>query len=192
MPAKRATPHSFPSSFEELSEQGRALCRKGNYLEGLTLLQAANDSLATMHPDSINPDAAVMFMGNLANLYIRMNLFEEAKQINSSAIAIADEKGVSRLPELWGMRGIIYEHTGQSDSVIICLNRHLDLSKMIEDSTFRANVIKRATERLAWFYIENPDYAPDSIPTALATLERLTTPKTTQREEPIIIPPTNS
>ncbi len=40
------------ATFEQLSERGRELCRDGHYIEGLTLLQAAADSLETMHPDS--------------------------------------------------------------------------------------------------------------------------------------------
>ncbi len=33
------------ATFEQLSERGRELCRDGHYIEGLTLLQAAADSL---------------------------------------------------------------------------------------------------------------------------------------------------
>lgn len=46
----------IPASFVELSERGHALCRQGNYIDGLKFLQEANDILATMPPDSINPN----------------------------------------------------------------------------------------------------------------------------------------
>lgn len=163
----------IPASFIELSRRGHALCRQGNYTEGLKLLQEANDVLSTMPPDSINPNGAVMLLGNLANLYIRIGLFDEARHINSKAIAIAESGNLERLPELWGMRSNIYEHTNQPDSAYICIRRNIELSERIPNSSFGSKVKERAIEHLSWFFIENPDFAPDSIKTALATLERI-------------------
>lgn len=161
------------TSFEELSEQGRSLCRKGKYMEGMKLLQEANDVLSAMPADSINPDGAVMFLGNLSNLYTRIGLFEEAKQLNSRAIAFAEDKAPSRLPDLWGMRSIIYNLSNQPDSVVICLRRAKELCERIDEDGFRKRAVEKQIENLAWFYIENPDFSPDSIPVAKATLERI-------------------
>ncbi len=170
----------FPSSFVELSEQGRALCRQGNYMEGLKLLQEANNILAVMPTDSINPNGAVMFLGNLANLYIRIGLFDEARHINSKAIAIAESGNLERLPELWGMRSIIYEHTDKPDSAYICIRRNIELSDKIKNSSFGSKVKERAIEHLSWFFIENPDFAPDSVKMALATLEHINAEKSSE------------
>lgn len=168
------TPETQPTvsaSFEELSEQGRALCRKGKYMEGMKFLQEANDILSTAPHDSINPDGAVMFLGNLSNLYTRIGLFDESKQLNSHAIDLAETKAPSRLPELWGMRSIIYNRSNHLDSVVVCLLRAKELCDRIDEKEFRKRVYEKQTENLAWFYIENPDFRPDSIPAAKAVLE---------------------
>lgn len=170
---RKTEKEEISASFVQLSEQGHALCRQGNYMEGLKLLQEANDILATMPPDSIDPNGAVMLLGNLSNLYIRIGLFDEARQINSKAIAIAESGNLERLPELWGMRSNIYEHTNQPDSAYICIRRNIELTKIIQDSIFRSMVRERAIEHLSWFFIENPNFAPDSVRIALATLEHI-------------------
>lgn len=161
------------ASFAELSEQGYVMCRKGNYLEGLRLLQDSNDMLATMHPDSINPEEAVKFLGNLANLYARMGLHEEAKQTNYQATVIADKYALDIRADLWRMRGLVYLYSGQTDSMFICLDRSRELCALIDNEVYRNNVIQRLDEEHAWFFIEHYDYAPDSIPEALAYLERV-------------------
>lgn len=161
------------ASFAELSEQGYVMCRKGNYLEGLRLLQDSNDMLATMHPDSINPEEAVKFLGNLANLYARMGLHEEAKQTNYQATVIADKYALDIRADLWRMRGVVYLYSGQTDSMFICLDRSRELCALIDNEVYRNNVIQRLDEEHAWFFIEHSDYAPDSIPEALAYLERV-------------------
>lgn len=161
------------ASFAELSKQGYVMCRKGNYLEGLRLLQESSDILATMHPDSIDPKDAVKFLGNLANLYSRMGLHEEAKQTNYQATVIADKHALDIRVDLWRMRGVVYQYSGQPDSMFICLDRSRELCDLIDDEVYRNNVIQRLDEEHAWIFIEHPDYAPDSIPEALAYLERV-------------------
>lgn len=172
------------TSFEELSKQGRILCRKGEYMEGLKLFQEANDALSAMHPDSINPDGAVMFLGNLSNLYNRVGLYEEAKQVNSRAIDIAEAYESSRLAELWGMRSVIYQSCEKYDSAAICLRKAAEMCETIKDEDFRKRVLKRQTENMAWLFIENPGFMPDSIPSAKATLERIDAESSAPGQQP--------
>lgn len=179
--SKSETPQSSPSSFEELSEQGRVMCRKGNYIEGLKLLQEANNVLASMDPDSVNPEGAVKLLGNISNLYNRMGLFEEAKQTNSEAISIADARAVNLLPDLWRMRGTIYEYNEQPDSEIICLHNSVASCKRIEDEDLRNRMNIHNGRYLLFAFIENPEYAPDSIPMALRELERINYDSPTDR-----------
>lgn len=161
------------TSFGELSEQGLVMCRKGNYIEGLRLLQEANDMLTTMHPDSINSKEAVKLLGNLANLYSRMGLHEEAKQTNYKATVIADKYALDIRADLWRMRSLVYKQNNQIDSMFICLQRSRELCGLIGDAEYRLAVMQRVNADRAYFFIEHPDYVPDSIPEALATLEQI-------------------
>lgn len=168
-------PQALPTdsaTFEELSEQGRSLCRQGNYVEGLRLLQEANDKLATMHPDSIDPTETVMFLGNIANLYVRMGLYAEAKQIHTYADDIAVRHSLDIRADLWRMRSLIYENCGLTDSMFFCRQRCLEFSDRIDDENYRAAIKRCVNTENAFYFIEHPDYAPDSIPGALATLEK--------------------
>lgn len=167
------TRQNTQATFEQLSERGRELCRDGHYVEGLTLLQAATDSLETMHPDSINPEGAVKLLGNLGNLYQRMGMFEEAKAANSRAMAIAEAKVPERLQDLWRMRGLTYEITNQLDSHVICLQRAVEACSLIENEKWRRNDLKHNRTFEAVFYLEHPEYAPDSVASARKTLERI-------------------
>lgn len=167
------TRQNTPASFEQLSERGRELCRDGHYIEGLTLLQAAADSLETMHPDSINPEGAVRLLGNIGNLYQRMGMFEEAKAANSRAMAIAEAKVPSRLQDLWRMRGLTYEITNQLDSHLVCLRRAVEACSLVENEKWRRDDLRHNRTFEAVFYLEHPEYAPDSIASARRTLERI-------------------
>lgn len=164
----RQNPHA---TFEQLSERGRELCRDGHYVEGLSLLQAAADSLETMHPDSINPEGAVRLLGNIGNLYQRMGMFEEAKAANSRAMSIAEAKVPERLQDLWRMRGMIYEITNQPDSQLVCLHRAVESCSLVENEKWRRSDLRHNRTFLAVFYLEHPEYAPDSIASARRTLE---------------------
>ena len=161
------------ATFEQLSERGRELCRDGHYIEGLTLLQAAADSLETMHPDSINPEGAVRLLGNIGNLYQRMGMFDEAKAANSRAMAIAEAKVPSRLQDLWRMRGMTYEITNQPDSQLVCLHRAVEACSLVENEKWRRSDLRHNRTFLAVFYLEHPEYAPDSIASARRTLEHI-------------------
>ncbi|MDE5903240.1 MAG: hypothetical protein K2H21_08500, partial [Muribaculaceae bacterium] len=143
------------------------------YAEGLELLHDANDRLAAMPPDSVNPTEAVMFLGNLANLYSRMGLHEEALATNGEATGIADREGLDIRADVWRMRGLVYKNSGQTDSMFACLDRSRERSAYIADEDYRRNVRQRLEADRAYFFIENPGYAPDSVSGARSRLERL-------------------
>ncbi|MBD4632971.1 hypothetical protein GUG51_20400, partial [Xanthomonas citri pv. citri] len=58
-----------------------------------------------------------MFLGNLANLYSRMGLHEEALATNGEATGIADREGLDIRADVWRMRGLVYKNSGQTDSM---------------------------------------------------------------------------
>lgn len=160
------------SGFEVLSQMGHFQCRAGNYAAGLRYLQEAGDSLMVMEPDSIDANAAVKFLGNLANIYVRFGLYDEALRKSDEALTIATEKNSSFLPDLWRMRGIIYEHKNIPDSQLICLRNSIATSQSVPDPFIRDVSIVLNGDAKEWFFIENPQYEPDSIRSAVSALEK--------------------
>lgn len=169
------------ASFEELSEEGRTQWRKSNYMEGMTLLLAARDSLAVMNPDSVNPEKAIKLIGNISNMYKRMGLYDESKQTNTDAMKLADEKFPRLLPDLWRMRGALYTAIEKPDSQIYCMRRALEACERVEDDDLRSRMEVYNRRYLLFSYIEHSDYAPDSIPIVLKQLEKINYDSPTDR-----------
>ena len=166
---------SKESAYGVLSKMGYFLCRSGNYVDGLKYLLEANDSLKTMDPDSINAEEAVKLTGNLSNLYARLGLYDEALAKSREAISLCFEKEINLLPDLWRMRGNIFNIHQMADSAIACFDKALEASKALpeeKDSSLRHLHIIANEDTRAWFFIENQDYAPDSILPAINTLEK--------------------
>lgn len=159
-------------AFEILSEMGYLQCRDGDYVKGLQYLQEAADSLKSASMDTIDPEAIIMLYGNLSNLYTRLGLQNEALDVNAQAIAIADKCVVDRLPDLWRMRSMIFNIPHLPDSMIWCINQALESCDRIDDDEFRERCIVINEDAKAWTFIENPHYAPDSIISSIAVLER--------------------
>lgn len=163
-----SSPHS---GLEVLSYMGFLLSRDGNYKEALSYLQEASDSIKTAPKDSYAPSEAVMLLGNLSNLYSRFGLHDEALEKNEESMAIARESVPSRVSDLWRMRCKLYKNQNNLDSAYACAKRALQTSYSIEDSIARKNSIAFNECVLAWIPIENPDFAPDSIPSSVKVLE---------------------
>ena len=88
-------------------------------------------------------------------------------------MAIAEAKVPERLQDLWRMRGMIYEITNQLDSQLICLHRAVESCSLVENEKWRRSDLRHNRTFLAVFYLEHPEYAPDSIASARRTLERI-------------------
>lgn len=160
-------------AYEVLSQMGYMQCRAGNYLKGLEYLLEANDSLKKItNPDSTRTEGAVMLLGNLSNLYTRLALYDEAKEKNTEAINLCKTINRSRIADLLRMRAIIYEHENMLDSANFYYDEALAECANIENENHRRNHTIVNENSRAYFYIEHPDYAPDSIRNAVDALER--------------------
>lgn len=160
------------SGFEILSYMGYLQSRAGNYREALDYMQEAADSLRSMPADSVDSEDKVKFLGNLANLYSRFGLYDESLQKNEEAMDIARESVPLRVADLWRMRGTCYDLQHKNDSAYNCYVEAIRSSYEIEDSVLRPIAIAFNRCAMAWHYIENPDFAPDSIPEAVKVLEQ--------------------
>lgn len=160
-------------AYEILSQLGYLQSRTGAYLDALATLQEASDSLMAMDPDSIRGEAPVMLLGNLANLYSRFGLFEEALEKNREAILIAESDKVAsdRVPDLMRMRSGTFGDMNMLDSAYLYNFLAIEKSSEIADENFRINAVDKNRTSLALFFIEHPDFAPDSIPYAIKVLE---------------------
>lgn len=160
------------SAFEILSYMGYLQSRMGNYSEALVYMQEADDSLKTMPPGSVDQKEIVMFLGNLSNYYVRLHLFDEALTKNHEATALAKTSAPGYLADLWRMRGVCFKFMNRLDSAEVCNDKAILCATEIKDPLLRDNSIAFCECNKAWFYIEHPDYAPDSIASAVALIER--------------------
>lgn len=174
-------------SVDILSQMGYFYCRNGEYLKGLCSLQEAMDSMHTTPPDRLDTEAEVKLLGNTSNLYTRMGLYDEAFALNSEAIAICEKGDNSRIPDLYRMRVVIYEKKHQIDSAMYCLQQSYLAANNVTDTEFAEIQRTYAENQRAWMFIEYPNYKPDSIASAVKTLERNLSQSQTNTFDPIMI-----
>lgn len=159
------------TAFEILSFMGYLQTRMGNYSEALDYMEEAADSLKAMPEGAVAAEDVVMFLGNLSNLYTRFHLFGEALEKNSQAIALSKASAPNLQPDLWRMRGVCFEQMNHLDSAEMCLSKSIRYAADIEEPQIRSNTLIYSSCCKAWFYIEHPEYDPDSIATALTVIE---------------------
>lgn len=157
------------SAFEILSQMGYFYSRNGEYLNAMQFLQEATDSMRNTPVEKVNLSGATRLLGNTANLYCRMGLYEEALAINNEAIQLNDTNAI---PDLWRMRATIFMDMSLLDSAMMCHDRAILASNDIIDKDFSTFQRVSSENVRAWTLIEYPKYLPDSIPSAIATLER--------------------
>lgn len=116
------------TSVKILSQMGFFYFRSGDYLQALTYLQEAADSMRNMPPDKIDIETGVKLLGNTSNLYTRISLYDEALALNTQAMELCKQGDNTRVPDLWRMRSIIYEMRNNLDSAIICSRNALKAS----------------------------------------------------------------
>lgn len=161
------------AGFEILSQMGYFKSRAGDYLGALEYMREASDSLDAMPAEMVDAESAVQFWGNLANLYSRFGLYDQALERNDKAIALARLSYPGRLPDLLRMRGSIYDYCEQLDSAEMYIQRAVDASREVQDMSLKDNAYRFNRCCMAWFYIEHFRYAPDSIAGAVAALESI-------------------
>lgn len=156
-----------------LSQMGYFYLRTSDYVKALEYLQEA-DSASKVNEG--HPGFGDAFMlGNLATLYHRFDLFEEAMETNQRAIEIAEKTRPALLPDLYRMRGTMALSTeSTNDSVFFYIQKAIDLAKeTIENPEDKKGFIHSAELCRACLIIENHEKFPDSIASQPAKIERL-------------------
>lgn len=136
---------SAEDNVDVLQEMGYLYCRAGRYDLGADFLLEAVDSINRRTPEEIDSASAVYLFGNLANLYTRMRMTENALEANSRALAYNEGRPDVFAYDLWRMRATTFQHAGMSDSVLACYDRALTLAGKNE-------------KQLAWGMLERLEF----------------------------------
>lgn len=118
--------HSTVNPVDVLQQMGFFYCRAGRYDLGADFLLEAVDSLDRREPQGAERETAARLFGNLANLYVRMNMFDEALDANARALTYS--RGIHDIiaGNLWRMRSNIFdEMNAPADSVLHCYDMAL-------------------------------------------------------------------
>lgn len=103
-----------------LQKMGYLYCRAGQYELGADYLLEAVDSIGSLPPGEESRETAAFLFGNLANLYTRMNMTQEALAANRRALQYAEGVSCVLTSNLWRMRSVIFKNLNQPDSLLIC------------------------------------------------------------------------
>ncbi len=114
------------NSSEVLSQAAALCCDMGRYQQAMDLLNEAQDTL-----DNIgSPTREVVFvLGNKANLYSSVEMYDSALTANRRAIEVAGENNYL-LTDLLTFRAFIFDGKGQTDSAFA----YLDSAERIVDT----------------------------------------------------------
>lgn len=158
--------HGSPQTVYILSKAGYLYCRMGDYARGLAYLQEANDSLR-VKPES---DGAIELKGNLANLYTRFGLYEEALKTNREGYALALKTDSTLASDFLRFRAETFVQLKQPDSVLACFRQAYRLSDC-RSSEYAADARAFVVTCRASFIIDNYKEYPDSILPTVAALQ---------------------
>lgn len=111
---------SADNAIDVLQRMGYLYSRTGRYDIATDYLLEAVDSLDRLTPDEVDGEAAAYLLGNLANQYVRMNMYDEALDANRRALQYCDTLDVMFACNLWRMRGGLFKGLGNRDSVMRC------------------------------------------------------------------------
>lgn len=174
---RHGTPTADPIAI--LSQTGHMYMRHGDYSEALEFLQEASDSLSGRDAAGMTPErSAIRLHGDLAGLYSRVGLYEDALEENALALSASDLLDHAYCADLWRMRGEIFRSmleekgvAGAADSVLYCLDMAAATIPLIPDEGFdEIYRVKTLTAR-ADFFISHPSLYRDSIPASMRFLE---------------------
>ncbi len=154
-----------------LSQMGYFYSRNGEFLNGLMFLQEATDSMRKTPDEELDKDGAITLLGNTANLYVRMGLYDEALSLNTKAIDVATEIHSTRISDLLRMRALVFEQQEELDSTLKYINKAIMVTSRRKDSVPPTARIRPENQK-AYLFIEHEDYMPDSIPMAITILEK--------------------
>lgn len=168
---------SIDDPVDVLSQTGYFYRRNGDYVNAVKYMQEAQDYIEN-NPHYDNPKIESKLYGNLANLYIQLDMTDEAIATNAKAIEISRNNGCHLLPDLYLMRAGIFEIAGKYDSLIYYNQRAITVGDSLPPEAFhtnKADVVNEYRQQLAIAYIEHHSCYPDSLDSAIRTLETIDT-----------------
>lgn len=154
--------HGSLHAVEILSQAGYLYSRQGKYEKALEILHEASDSLRRRGVSDFDAEDAIKLYGDLANLYNRFGLNDEALQINSDALRLARGKYAGFRSDLWRFRGEIFNAMGKHDSTIHMLDRSLKDA----DKDRNPLAIAVGLRAKAALFLEHPFLFRDSLKSA--------------------------
>lgn len=161
------------TSVNILSQMGFFYFRSGDYLQALSYLQEATDSMRNIPNDKIDIRDGIKLLGNTANLYCEMSLYDKALMLNAKAIELSRKGDNTFLPDLWRMRSVLFEKSQNLDSAVICNQIAIKSSDDLTDRKFAQICRHNNLKSYAGIFIEHPDYKPDSIAMAVRIIENI-------------------
>lgn len=164
-----------------LSQTGWFYTRHGDYVEALTYLQEASDSLQarSLRGDSIDV-FSIRNRGNLSGLYVRFGLYDEALHEIDLAISSSEANGNIYASDLWRMRGNIFEDMlknnkgdakALADSMIFHHDKARDVIEHMPELGDKHLYLQKTNFTRAGLFVEYPHVFGDSIPKAINLLE---------------------
>lgn len=157
-----------------LSQSGYFHLRRGDYLKGLEYLHEASDSLSK-EADAATLRGKISLPGNLSGLYYRFGLYDDALEQNAKAMEISRLNGNMAMSDLQRMRGSMYSSMHKNnpdhpraleDSALACFDRAVASARSMPEKDLCETI-------RAEFFVMHPEFAPDSLPGAIATLRRI-------------------
>lgn len=161
-----------------LSQTGHFLIRHGDYVEALEYLQEASDSAKMRLREGMSDNSTIRLQGELAFLYDRFGLFDEAIEEITEAIRTSGFNQSGLDVDVWRMKGALFSDFMKSsgnkkemgDSVLYCIAKAMSLIPQADPGKRELHDAKCNFDKAALF-IENPDIYPDSIPKAIELLD---------------------
>lgn len=160
--------HGSPQTVKILAKAGYLYCRMGDYRRGLAYLQEANDSL-NIRPES---DGAIELKGNLANLYTRFGLYDEALKTNREGYSLALKSDSTLASDFLRFRAETFVQLKQTDSVFACFRQAYRLADC-KSSEYSADAKSMVVSNRASFMIDNYKEYTDSLPSLVLALRNL-------------------
>lgn len=154
---------------EVLSQMGYFLLRISEYAKALDYFQEAAD-YRRAHPESVTT-GDITLLGNLASLYSRLDMDDEALATNGEAIKISQKIQNFRIIDLYRMRAAMFPDGSPADSVIHCYEMAKAYIPKASYLTNGKELMRRIDSEIAIWKIENYEEYPDSVEPAIRVIE---------------------
>lgn len=165
--------HPQNDATEILSQTGHFYMRHGDYLEALTYLQEAADSLNERSRQTGHPQkSAIRLHGTFGALLSRFGLFEEALKENTLGLQASAANGYADASDIWRIRTAIYNDMLATepanrkaclDSLLYAADMAEKVVALMEPSETDEIYRKRARFVKGELFVNYPDEFADSL-----------------------------